>query len=82
MKTLVKDNKSLYLLADDEVVVLTPENITVGEPPKFIIADCNSTNTTLYEGVTGPADWVGGKYLFDGTTWTVNPDWVEPDPTI
>lgn len=79
MKTLVRDNLSLYLLADDEAVVMTEENITVGNPPKFIIGDCNSVNTTLFESVTAPADWVGCKYLFDGTDWALNPNWVEPE---
>lgn len=79
MKTLVRDNLSLYLLADDEAVVMTEENITVGNPEKFIIGDCNSTNTTLFEGVTAPADWIGCKYEFDGIEWTLNPNWVEPE---
>lgn len=79
MKTLVRDNISLYLLADDETVVMTTENIIVGNPPKFIIGDCNSVNTTLHENVTGPEDWVGCKYIFNGTDWTLNPNWVEPE---
>ena len=79
MKALVRDNISLYLLTDDETVVMTEENITVGNPPKFIIGDCNSVNTTLHEGVTAPDDWTGCKYLFDGTDWALNPNWVEPE---
>lgn len=78
MKTLTKNNLSLYLLADDEALNITTQDITVGNPAKFIIGDCNSTNTVLQEGVTGPVDWIGGKYFFDGTDWTLNPDWVDP----
>lgn len=77
MKTLTKESLSLYLFNDTEVVEFATDRITVGNPPKFIIGDCNSTNTVLQEGVTGPVDWVGGKYFFDGTDWTLNPNWVE-----
>jgi hypothetical protein len=43
-----------------------------------IICDMNSSNSTVHTGVTQPADWRGGKYLFDGTTWTSNPNYTEP----
>lgn len=78
MKTLTKDNLSLYILDDATAVSMDTSSITVGDPVEFIIADCNSDDTVLHEGVTPPEDWVGHKYLFDGTTWTVNPDWVDP----
>ena len=78
MKTITKENLSLYLFDDTEVVDINADNITVGNPPKFIIGDCNSTNIVLHEGVTKPSEWVGHKYLFDGTAWTLNPDWVDP----
>lgn len=78
MKTLVKDTKSIYIFDDAEVLDITADNIQVGEPARFIIGDCNSSNITLYTDVTPPADWTGHKYFFDGTTWTENPDWVDP----
>lgn len=78
MKTLVKDNKSIYIFDDAEVLDITADNIQVGEPARMIIGDCNSSNVTLHTDVTPPADWVGHKYFFDGTTWTENPDWVDP----
>lgn len=79
MKTLTKNQISLYLFEDDEVLNPTPTSIIVGDPIKFTVADCNSENTILHEEVTAPSDWFGGKYLFDGTDWTLNPNWVEPE---
>ena len=43
-----------------------------------IICDMNSSNSTIHTGVTPPADWRGSKYLFDGTDWTANPDYIAP----
>jgi len=80
MKVLTKNNVALYSLTDDTYVDLASDKVTVGDPVRFYIEDCNSTNTTLHIGVTDvPADWTGFKYLYDGVTWTQNPDWVEPD---
>lgn len=76
MKTLVKDGKSIYLFEQIERVEINSENIVVGGPVFAVITDCNSSDTTLYENVTPPEDWVGHKYLFDGSTWTLNPDWT------
>ena len=74
MKTLTKDNVSLYLLEDDESVVLASDKITVGDPTKFIIADCNSSDSVLHTSVpTPPSDWIGNKYTYNGTAWAVNP---------
>ena len=78
MKTLTKDGRSLYLFDDNEALLIEADKITVGDPVKFIIADCNSQNTVLHEGVTAPEDWQGCKYLFNGTTWTPCPHWFEP----
>lgn len=80
MQTIVETATGLskYLLDDAEVVVLNEDNIVVGDPAKFIIADLNANTVTVYEGVTAPADWTGNKYTFDGTDWTLNPNWVDP----
>ncbi len=82
MKTIVETSTKLskYLLADDVTITATSDSITVGDPAQFIIADLNSGNTTIVENVTNaPSDWVGNKYKLDGTTWSANSDWVDPD---
>ena len=81
MKTIVETSSGLskYLLADDVTITATADNITVGDPAQFIIGDLNSTTVTVTDNVTNaPDDWSGNKYTFDGTTWTLNPDWVDP----
>jgi len=81
MKTIVETSSGLskYLLADDVTITATADNITVGDPAQFIIGDLNSTTVTVTDNVTNaPGDWSGNKYFFDGTTWTLNPDWVDP----
>jgi hypothetical protein len=81
MKTIVETSTGLskYLLADDVTITATATEITVGDPAQFIIADLNSTTVTVTDNVTNaPNDWTGNKYFFDGTTWSANPDWVDP----
>ena len=81
MKTIVETSSGLskYLLADDVTITATADHITVGDPAQFIIGDLNSTTVTVTDNVTNaPEDWTGNKYTFDGTTWTLNPDWVDP----
>ena len=68
-------NKSAYIFEDADTLTATAENITT---PNFIIGDMNSSNATITTGVTPPEDWKGGKYLFDGSSWSANGDWTDP----
>jgi len=69
---------SLYIFEDVEVVVSLDTMTNIGSPLSMTILDCDKENTILYKNVTPPDDWTGWKYFFDGTTWTLNPDWVDP----
>jgi len=73
--TFKDSNISAYIHADNPTIIVTAETITCSN---FIIGDMNSSNALVYTGVTPPGDWIGGKYLFDGTTWSANPKYVEP----
>ena len=79
MQTIVKGGVSLYLFEDTEVLTVTADSISVGDPATLIIGDCNSANSVVQQGVTAPEDWVGGKYCLDGSSWTINPLWVDPN---
>lgn len=77
MKTIVDNeaNVSKYIFEDGDSVTMYKTKINT---PRFVIADLNSTNATMHNGVTPPDDWVGNKYTFDGTSWAINPNWNEP----
>ena len=68
-------NVSTYIFTDETALVATPTEITC---PRFIIGDMNSTNATIHTGVTPPEDWCNSKYMFDGTTWTLDATWRDP----
>jgi len=82
MKTIVETATGLskYLLDDSVTITANSDHIVVGDPVEFIIWDLNSSTVTITESVTNaPSEWSGNKYTFDGTTWTQNPDWVDPN---
>mgnify|MGYP003625305459 FL=1 len=72
--------RSPYLFDDAKNVTMGADKITVGDDanPDFYIGDMNSGNATLHESVTGPADWQGNRYTFDGSDWTEVDGWVDP----
>ena len=84
-KTITRksNNVSVFILHDDATVDLaaTP-NATVrgntGGTVDFDIGDLNSSNATVYEGVTAPGDWKGNRYTFDGSSWTEVSGWADP----
>ena len=76
MKTLTKNDLSLYLLEDAEEVTLTDTNVVVGT--RFIVDDCNISDSVLHEGVVPPDDWVGNMYTYDGKAWALNPAYTPP----
>ena len=80
MKTLVKKegNVSIYLFSDDITVVVEDLATKVSGTIALTITDCNQSNILLFENVMPPNDWGFHKYLYDGTTWTLNPNWVDP----
>jgi hypothetical protein len=80
MKTLIKldSGVSVYIFNDATFISQNSTGTIIGNPIEFSILDCNLNNSKISENITPPSDWVGGKYLFDGLAWTLNPDYVEP----
>jgi len=84
-KTITRksDNVSMYVLHNDATVDLaaTPSATVrgnTGGQVDFDISDLNSSNATVHEGATAPADWKGNRYTFDGSSWTEVDGWVDP----
>lgn len=76
MKVLVKNGICLYVFADNTPVTVAEDRTIVFDPKEQHIADCNKSNSILYENVTAPEDWY--RYTFDGETWAINPNWFDP----
>jgi len=77
MKIITNGNIAKYKLDDDKSVSIESDKIITSD---FIIGDLNSSNATCYTNITNaPSAFIGGKYLFDGTNWTLNGDWTEPE---
>lgn len=82
MKTIVRKHNglSLYFMPDDCPVVIKETHTEIGNPVENYVWDCTTADVVLHENVSDPGDWLGSKYFFDGTNWTLNPDWVDPRP--
>lgn len=82
MKTIVRKSNglSLYIYPDETTILTDGLYFQVGVPPELFICDCTQDNALVHESVTPPDDWAGHKYLFDGITWTQNPDYISPKP--
>tara|TARA_R110002110_G_scaffold317455_3_gene530239 strand:+ start:95 stop:475 length:381 start_codon:yes stop_codon:yes gene_type:complete len=76
--TFKNNNHSAWLFDDSKQLTITETETHVGNPSNvdFNIGDMDSTNSTLHEGVTAPANWQGHRYTFDGSTWTEIPAWT------
>jgi hypothetical protein len=79
MKTLVKNTVSFMLIDDDEVVTVG-SNVEIGFPVRITV-DNSEGLIKLYENVTPPSDYQGKRYCFDGSEWTINYDWRNPNLT-
>ena len=78
MKTIVdNETKVSKYVFDDGVSVDPQSDKTITET--FIIADLHRGNSTLYLGINVPNDWKAEKYVYDGSIWSLNPNWIDPE---
>ena len=84
MKTIVRkeSNISIWIFNNSQSVDVQENQTAVGEPVEFFISDCTTSDCDLIEGVTPPSDWDAHKYLYASGSWTLNPDWVNPNPPV
>lgn len=80
MKTIIRNENgaSIYLFDDATVVDIQTDKVIVGDPPEFIISDCNQSNVTVVDVENSISDWVGHKYLLIDGVWEPNPEYVAP----
>jgi len=81
MKILTEKTTDIckYIFQDSVTLDLKPNRIIC---PDFIIDDMDASTIMLYEAVpysSIPSAYIGGKYLFDGTDFTLNPNYIEPE---
>ena len=73
MQTIIDNNNvSLFIFEDSDVVSLTEAGI---KAPGFTIGDLNSSTATLVATPAPPSDWIGSKYLYNGVSWVLNPEY-------
>jgi hypothetical protein len=77
MKTITKDNIAVYLLEDTTYVEIKDDLTIIGNPPELYVSDCKSNNAKVFENVEAPSDWIAGRYIYNNSTWQLNPDRVE-----
>ena len=84
MNVITKDGVAAYYTDDD--VTLPSDGVTmieITELPSGTLTrigggDINTDTATLYtEVVDIPEDYTGGKYLYNGSDFTLNPDYEE-----
>ena len=78
MKTIIKNdtNLSIYYLEDSHEVVLNDDGLWIGSGEhKSRISNRTSEDTTLHTNVPTLTDWYGGKYLYNGTAWSLNSEY-------
>lgn len=71
-----QNNRVVDTFEDSVVITITAENVTVDDGT---FLDLNSSNAAAHENATLPEDFVPHKYVYDGATWTIRTDWVEPE---
>lgn len=77
---IVKDGIAVHATNDtitlpDTLNLIEFNEYTSGLPLRVGSGDINTGNCMLYNDVVMPEDYEGGKYLFDGTDWSLNPDY-------
>lgn len=84
MQVITKNdtNAAIFGYPDDVSITVTENDITVGDPAILIVADCNSSNATVHTVDALPDDFSPSLYLYDGTSFTLNPDWLSLEDLI
>lgn len=75
--TMKEDGQSTYAFADDAPITLGADGTHMPDGSTDI--SVTSETAELWENVTPPSNWQPTRYCFNGTNWTPNPLWVDPN---
>jgi len=85
MKILIENDTNLaaYAFADTATVTLNADHVFVTDETEDIndvIHDYDASNVTLHTSVSNTPDpFIPFAHTFDGSTWSANPDYVDPE---
>lgn len=76
MKIIIENETSFvkFLFEDAEEVVINEDHIKL-VASNTIVLGLNSSNVTVVEGITPPADFAGNKYKYINGEFELLPDW-------
>jgi hypothetical protein len=66
------DNPSFLLCEDDEAITVDGDTLIT---PAVTFLNMPEDGYMIHKDVTAPDDWSPMRYLFDGASWVVNPEW-------
>ena len=72
------DNNVAHGFEDSVTLAAGTTYTQVGAPFSGNFHDVNSENSDIHEDVTLPEDFMAGRYKYDGSEFTLNPDWQNP----
>jgi len=72
--TLNADNRSILIAEDTDILSLESDHVKRNDERIYGLPQ---DKVTLHENVNAPSDWSSSRYLFDGTSWTQNPNWID-----
>lgn len=75
--TFIDNNRSIILTNDSTDLKVEKDHVKNGNQKIYGLGD---TKVVLHENIADvPDDWQPSKYLFNGSTWTANPNWQDPE---
>lgn len=88
MKLLLKNNIATLLLADDAVVEIAANGVSIKQidkgpdgdiERKMFISQLDSSNASVVENVTAPENFIAGKFEYVKGKFNVVKGWKDPE---
>jgi hypothetical protein len=90
MKLLLKNNIAILLLADDAVVEIAANGVSIKQiekgpegnlniEKKSFMSQLDSSNASVIENVIAPENFIAGKFKYEKNKFTVVNGWKDPE---